>query len=81
MTEHGSPEGTVWTRNPLAPTRHVRDARGRVWQVFEMVSAYDRRSSPVLVFTTEGLARRVRNYPPNWHDLPEEQLATIADEI
>jgi hypothetical protein len=35
----------------------------------------DNRSS--LIFESDAAVRRVRNYPPNWHELPDDELAAL----
>lgn len=56
-----------------------RVAQGTVlWLVYEMAPAYDRRDQS-LVFDTDGLVRRVRNFPHNWRDLPDDELLLIRD--
>ena len=46
---------------------------GERWIVYEVVSAYDRRGAS-LVFESENVVRRVRDYPANWRELPNADL-------
>lgn len=46
---------------------------GEQWIVYEVVSAYDRRGAS-LVFESENVVRRVRDYPANWRELPNPDL-------
>ena len=48
------------------------------WRVYEQVPGYDRRRRPDLVFESDGVIRRVRNYPPNWVELSDEELLTVS---
>jgi hypothetical protein len=55
------------------------DHEGARWRVFEQsFSNYDRRSGMSLIFASEGAVRRVRNYPPNWLDLSDEELILLS---
>ena len=57
------------------PLRLVRDPDGLVWRIRE-ISFVD--TSPSLVFESEGIFRRVRHYPRNWHELPDAQLYALS---
>lgn len=49
------------------------------WVVFEIRNAsYDRRDGRSLVFSTDGVMRRVRNFPPNWLELPDQDLLELS---
>lgn len=48
-------------------------AEGERWLVYEVMSAYDRRGAS-LVFESENVVRRVRDYPANWRELPDADL-------
>jgi hypothetical protein len=39
---------------------------------------YDRRASFSLVFTSDMVMRRVRNYPPNWIELSDAELIALS---
>ena len=59
------------------PSRTYIDDDGVCWHVSERAfSPYDRRSGKSLIFASDLAVRRVRNYPADWHLLPE--LALIA---
>ena len=62
------------------PTRRVYfDADGHRWQVYEKAfDPFDRRSGMSLIFASDGAMRRVRNYPANWIDLSDEELAKLS---
>jgi hypothetical protein len=60
-------------------SRSVRDTDGVTWIVQEIRDwAYDRRASSSLVFTSDDVMRRVRNYPANWIELPAAELLRIS---
>jgi hypothetical protein len=55
------------------------DHEGARWRVYEQpFSDYDRRSGMSLIFASEGAVRRVRNYPPDWINLSDEDLLTLS---
>jgi hypothetical protein len=70
--------------DPPDPATHegspirVIQAEATEWRVYEQVSVYDRRRRPDLVFESEGVIRRVRNYPPNWAELTDDELLTVS---
>ena len=45
------------------------------WSVYEDAHPHAGKS---LIFESDRIARRVRNYPANWHDLTDEQLAMLS---
>lgn len=52
---------------------------GQPWLVYELPPlVFDRRTSPSLVFETDGAMRRVRNFPPHWRDLTDEDLFALS---
>jgi hypothetical protein len=60
-------------------SRSVRDTDGVTWLVQEIRDwGYDRRASSSLVFTSDDVMRRVRNYPANWIELPATELLRIS---
>jgi hypothetical protein len=69
-----TPPQAPWTR--FEPTRSF-SAEGVFWRVFEVSYEFDRRRGRSLVFEHEFAWRRVRTYPANWYELPEEQLLTL----
>jgi hypothetical protein len=57
----------------------IVDEDGRTWLVREVPpSTYDRRGAPTLVFITDDVMRRVREYPSNWYELPDAQLYALS---
>ena len=63
----------------LGAVREIRDEQGRMWTVRELAPAsYDRRQSPSLVFSTDEVIRRVRNYPPDWRTLSDAELYALS---
>ena len=74
--------------DPLLPVMdlHLGDPRRRtllvdgvVWAVYAYASPYDRRSRPDLIFESEVVVRRVRNYPEGWFHLPAEALFALSN--
>ncbi len=62
--------------------RHIIDALGREWHVYERSEAAD---APVpgrqsLVFDTDGIVRRLWQYPQGWRDLPDAALLGLMDD-
>jgi hypothetical protein len=52
---------------------------GVPWLVYELPpTPFDRRSSPSLVFESDAAVRRVRDFPPNWRDLADEELFALS---
>lgn len=61
------------------PSRVFHDADGICWTVSERdPDPYDRRSTPSLVFASDTIIRRVRQYPSDWHSLSDEALARLS---
>lgn len=62
--------------------RHITDALGREWHVYERSEAADAplpgRQS--LVFDTEGIVRRLWQYPEGWQVLPDDALLGLMDD-
>lgn len=61
--------------------RHLVDALGREWHVYERGSSMD---SPIpartsLVFDAEGIVRRLWQYPSSWADLPDDALLGLME--
>jgi hypothetical protein len=49
------------------------------WRIYELAPAsYDRRGSNTLVFETDGVIRRVRNFPRDWRELSPEALLALS---
>ena len=63
-------------------TPHARtllDPEGSHWRVFEQAFAeYDRRSGLSLIFASDAAVRRVRDFPADWFDLPDDELLTLS---
>jgi hypothetical protein len=52
---------------------------GVEWMVYERgPDLFDRRRSPSLIFESQDTIRRVRTYPRNWAELPDEELARLS---
>ncbi|HEX4682432.1 MAG TPA: hypothetical protein VH277_06990 [Gemmatimonadaceae bacterium] len=62
----------------LSRVRRFIGMDGREWRVREVVSAYDRRRANSLIFDTFDAARRVRQYPPDWYNLTDAELAMLG---
>lgn len=62
--------------------RQLVDACGREWHVYERGGSADSstaaRSS--LVFDTEGLVRRLWQYPPSWAELSDDALLGLMED-
>jgi hypothetical protein len=49
------------------------------WRIYELLPAsYDRRGGNTLVFETDGVIRRVRNFPDNWRELSPVDLLALS---
>ena len=58
--------------------RHVT-ADGVRWLIYELPPLpLDRRTSPSLVFESDNVIRRVRNYPIGWRALSDEELIELS---
>jgi len=54
-------------------------ATGTQWVVVEIKDApYDRRGGKSLVFSTDGVMRRIRDYPGDWLTLSDEELVRLS---
>lgn len=51
---------------------------GVPWLVYELPAVLDRRSSRSLVFESDTAVRRVRQFPPNWRDLSDDELFALS---
>jgi hypothetical protein len=59
--------------------REFVDVEGARWRVFERAfSDYDRRRGLSLIFASDAAVRRVRDYPPDWQSLTDEQLMSLS---
>ena len=49
------------------------------WLVYELPpTPFDRRTTPSLVFESEGVVRRVRDFPATWRMLSEAELFALS---
>ena len=49
------------------------------WRVYEREPAsYDRRDSNTLIFESDGVVRRVREFPKNWRELSTAALLALS---
>ena len=49
------------------------------WRIYELAPAsYDRRAGNTLVFESEGVMRRVRNFPDDWRKLSPAALLALS---
>ena len=62
----------------LTPVRRFVDHDGIHWRVYEHLALFDRRRMTSLIFESMNVVRRVRSFPHNWHELPDDQLAEIS---
>ena len=53
---------------------------GVAWSVRVAANPYDRRTRPDLIFDSDTAVRRVRNYPSNWRELPDDLLFALSHE-
>jgi len=62
--------------------RVFEDADGNQWRVRESsFSPYDRRRGRSLIFWSDGAVRRVRDYPDDWYELSDDELAQLSWKI
>lgn len=64
---------------PPGGVRLLYDANGDAWLVQEVEQVLGGERPRSLVFTSEGIMRRVRNYPPDWHVWSDAALLALAD--
>lgn len=59
--------------------RTFLDVEGTLWHVREQpFGDYDRRSGMSLIFASDAAVRRVRDFPPNWTTLGDEELLALS---
>jgi hypothetical protein len=63
--------------------RHLADAHGREWHVYERIGSH---FSPAagrasLVFDTDGMVRRLWRYPAAWASLSDDALLSLMDNL
>jgi hypothetical protein len=78
MTAGSSTEPSIrGYRRPLEPARDrlLHDADGREWRVIELREGMN---APALVFDSDGVFRRVREYPLEWATLDDEALLRLS---
>lgn len=57
-------------------------AEGLRWVVQEVAApSFDRRGGTHLLFDGESVMRRVRDFPPNWHLLSDEELYELSRRV
>ena len=62
----------------LANSRTIYTDDGQ-WHVYEVESGpYDRRSGRSLIFESDGVLRRVRDYPSDWRELSDAELMVVS---
>jgi hypothetical protein len=62
----------------LANGRTIENDDGQ-WRVYELESGpYDRRSGRSLIFESDGVLRRVRDYPEEWRALSDAELMEVS---
>lgn len=62
----------------LADCRIIESGEGQ-WRVYQLDGGqYDRRTGPSLVFESDGVLRRVRDYPSNWRELSDAELMEVS---
>ena len=77
MTEYPArPDGA---RPDAASRPRYLMVEGVRWSVRPFTNPYDRRSRPDLLFESDAVMRRVRNYPDDWRDLPDEALFALSE--
>jgi hypothetical protein len=73
-----SPHST--SRLVVGEVRHVKSEPAD-WKVYELRDRYDRRGTPSLIFESEMVVRRVRNYPPDWRSWDDESLLRLSETV
>ena len=67
--------------NSMAPNSEPRDILlgDTVWTVYEDARTMAPTYRKSLVFISSLIARRVRNYPPNWRSLSDMELVAVSE--
>ena len=79
MSESSTPNESASADAAVEREREFVDVDGTRWRVKEMAfSLYDRRRGASLIFWSDGAVRRVRDYPDNWYELSEDDLARLS---
>jgi len=72
-----------WKDSVVAKARDTArrlEVDGVLWLVYEVGPPYDGRGTS-LVFESEHVVRRVRNYPARWRDSPDAELALLREHL
>jgi hypothetical protein len=68
--------------SPKPGTVRRLEAEGLRWSVREVPAPpFDRRGGTHLLFDGEMVMRRVRTFPPEWHQLPDDELYALSLQI
>jgi hypothetical protein len=79
MADSGDSGSATPIRSSEGPSRVFFDAEGNRWHVSERSFAgYDRRRGSSLIFASDAVVRRVRDYPADWHTLSDEALLALS---
>jgi hypothetical protein len=62
----------------IAKPKVIQDPKGPKWLVREIEQVHGAWRSRSLVFSTDGLMRRLTNYPPNWSEWADADLLALA---
>ncbi|MFL5581145.1 MAG: hypothetical protein ACJ8AO_12285 [Gemmatimonadaceae bacterium] len=76
-----TPRSWLLNARPLGGARvRIIEHAGRQWRVYESrLGQYDRRSRPHLFFESAEAVRRVRDFPPDWYELPDADLISLSE--
>ena len=59
--------------------RTFLDVEGTQWNVYEQAFGdYDRRNGTSLIFASDAAVRRVRDFPPDWMQLTDDELLAVS---
>ena len=82
MPESSQRRDAAREEDEIERERVFEDAEGNRWRVRESpFSPYDRRRGRSLIFWSDGAVRRVRDYPDDWHQLTDDELAHLSWKI
>ncbi|HKW46330.1 MAG TPA: hypothetical protein VJN70_02765 [Gemmatimonadaceae bacterium] len=75
MSDHSLKPRTFVGLDGVSRTHQVRHFKAATqhWTVYENSTA-----DQTLIFETDGIARRVRTYPANWAELPDDELYVLS---
>jgi hypothetical protein len=76
-----APDGeSVVPTNPIETRVRVFDRDELRWQLREAEYALaDRRTGRFLIFESESVVRRLRNYPANWFEWSDDDLHSLSN--